>query len=133
MKKKTLMLSCVATIISVAVVGTKTCEPQVFMSNNLLTQNVEALSQDEEPYPEERRKCIDSDGSWNMASVCDNSGFETATCKISGEISLFGVTIKGSYEKGSKYSIPWARYKCIESSGNCCKQQGLYSGGKKLA
>lgn len=99
MKKKTLMLSCVATIISVAIVGTKTCEPQVFVSNNLLTQNVEALSQDEEPYPEERRKCIDSDGSWNMASVCDNSGFETATCKISGEISCSELPLKARMKK----------------------------------
>lgn len=34
-----------------------------------------------------------------MASVCKESGFESTTCKVSGEISLFGVTIKGSYEK----------------------------------
>lgn len=68
-----------------------------------------------------------------MSSVCVNSGFEQVTCEISGEITLLGVTIKGTYKKGQKYPIAWARYECKNSPGNCCKKQGLYSGEKKLA
>lgn len=43
------------------------CRQKVFVShayerNSLLIQNVEALSRGEEPYPDERRKCIDEGG-----------------------------------------------------------------------
>jgi len=72
-------------------------------------------------------------GFWNMASVCKDSGFETCTCKISGEVSILGVTIKGTYERGKRYHIGWARYECQASSGNCCKKQGLYVGETKVA
>ena len=40
-----------------------------------------------------------------MATVAEDSGFETVTCEISGEVSAFGITIKGSYKKGNRYSI----------------------------
>lgn len=69
-----------------------------------------------------------------MASVLKDCGFETVECKIDGEISLLGITVKGSYyKKGSKYSIPWASYRCESAPGNCCVKQGLYSGEEKLA
>lgn len=134
MKKKLLKLLCIALVAIVTFVGTKTLKSNAYDRSNLLIQNVEALtSPEDEPYPEERKKCIEEGGSWNMASVCKNSGFESCTCKISGKITAFGVTLEGSYEKGKTYTIPWARYECQESKGNCCKKQGLYSGEEKLA
>lgn len=134
MKKNFLMLSCIAAIVTATVVGKKTFESHADETNDLLMQNVEALAENaEEPYPEERTKCINEGGMWNMASKCTASGFERPTCKVSGELSVWGITIKGSYEKGKKYAIPWARYECVDSSGNCCKKQGLYSGETKLA
>ena len=133
MRKKNLLLSCVVVFIATLFIKTKLFPSKLHEENSLLILNVEALSQTEEPYPEERKKCIEEGGNWNMSSVCVASGFEHVTCKLSGEIILFGVTIKGSYEKGKKYPIAWARYECKDSSGNCCKKQGLYSGEKKLA
>lgn len=44
MKKKTLMLSCIAAVAIVAIVGTKNCESQVYETNDLLRSNIEALS-----------------------------------------------------------------------------------------
>lgn len=101
---------------------------------NRFAMNVEALSaRVEEDYPEERASCIASGGNWNMASVCEDAGLQEVICTVSGEASAFGVTIRGSYTKGKAYYIPWARYKCVESKGNCCKKQGLFSGDTKLA
>ncbi len=80
-----------------------------------------------------RSDCLGDGGNWNMASICMECGFETATCKIAGKISCFGITLEGSYEKGKKYSIPWARYQCQSAPTNCCKKQGMYTGDTKLA
>lgn len=134
MKKQIIVLSCVAAVAIATFVGKKAYEPSLNESSNLLKQNVEALTQgNEEPYPEERKACIEKGGNWNMASVCVASGFESSNCTVAGEITIFGVTVKGSYEKGKMYSLPWARYECKDSKGNCCTKQGLYSGSQKLA
>lgn len=134
-KKGFLMLSCIAAVAIATFVGKKTFESHAYEAHNLLIQNVEALTDasESEPYPEERKACIEKGGIWNMASACKDSGFERVSCKISGEVSVFGVILKGSYEKGQKYSIPWARYEAVQSLGNCCTKQGLYSGETKLA
>lgn len=103
---------------------------------DLLLRNVEVLSGTESKDGEtfsSKELCIAMGGNWNEASHCTASGFEDSTCTISGEISLFGVTLKGSYSKGKKYKIAWDRYSCSESAGNCCTKQGLYSSSKKLA
>lgn len=114
--------------------------PSSSRTSDLLLQNVEVLSRAEDDVKEEPDKikgpkeaCLSEGGNWNEASHCTGTGFENSTCTISGEISLFGVTIKGSYSKGKSYKIPWARYSCAQSAGNCCKKQGLYSGNEKLA
>ena len=97
-------------------------------------RNLESLTAPpEEPYPEERAACVSSDGNWNMASVCEAGEISEVTCTVSGEVSICGIIIKGSYTKGKTYSIAWARYKCEASQGNCCKKQGIYSGETKLA
>jgi len=135
--KKTLILSALVLIllgVSLTVlINYSNFSSVIKVTNIILDENIEALTQGEEPYPTERLKCIEKGGNWNMASVCEDSGIEQVTCNISGEISAFGITIKGSYQQGKKYYIPWARYKCTQSLGNCCKKQGLYSGEIKLA
>lgn len=95
--------------------------------------NVEALTETEKPDYELEAECHRANGNFGMASVCQDSGFETAKCKVEGEISIFGVTISGSYESGRRYRIPWARYTCVDSNRNCCIKQGLYTGENKLA
>ena len=100
----------------------------------LLKANIEALvSNEDDAGAWTIGKCHSAGGNWDMASVCEETGFESATCKVSGEINIFGIKLSGSYEKGQTYYIPWARYKCVSSSKNCCTKQGLYTGNTKLA
>lgn len=72
-------------------------------------------------------KCHENNGYWNMALVCASSGIEQVTITVTGEASVLGVTVKGSYTKGKKYSIMWERWECVASSQNCClsDKQGL--------
>lgn len=103
---------------------------------DIMLQNVEVLTQLEEESEEmiaRRESCYNNGGTWNESSHCEASDFEDFTCTVSGEVSLFGVTIKGSYTKGKTYKLAWARYSCVESKMNCCTKQGLYSGNTKLA
>ena len=101
-------------------------------SNQLLLENVEALASGE-GIPASYADCLAKGGNWNMASVCAEGGFYDSECTVSGEISAFGIILKGSYTKGNSYHIPYARYNCVNSSGNCCIKQGLYTGETKLA
>ena len=134
MKKKIFISTfAIAAMALTAFTGYKTFGPKQSMSDLLLDENIEALTQGEEPYPEERTQCVANGGNWNMASICEASGFEKVYCSISGELTFLGVTIRGSYTSGKTYPIAWARYKCVESSGNCCKKQGMYSGDQQLA
>lgn len=131
--KKGLLLSVIVITALAAVTSYRAFFPKTTIAALMLDENIEALTQGEENYPQERTKCLEEGGFWNMASVCADAKIEMVTCTISGEITLFGVTLKGSYTKGRKYSIPWARYTCTSSIGNCCKKQGLYSDKTKLA
>lgn len=47
MKKKSIMMSCIAAVALVVIVGKKTFQSHAFESSDLLMQNVEALSQPE--------------------------------------------------------------------------------------
>lgn len=94
--------------------------------------NVEALANSPEG-AWTQATCHSAGGNWNMATVLVDSGFNEVTCEITGKIKISEYEISGSYKKGNKYKIPWARYKCEHSKGNCCTQQGVYSGEKKLA
>jgi hypothetical protein len=104
-------------------------------SDYLFLENIKLLYQaNAEDGVSESKKCIDNDGFWNMASVCTDSGFHEVKCTVKGKISAFGVTFDLDYARpGKTYTIPWARYSCQTSTGNCCKKQGLYSGETKLA
>lgn len=107
--------------------------------NTIALVNIDALSNFEGEIGNDhnitsREGCILFGGNWNMASVLMSSGFENVECKVDGEISFLGITLKGSYyQKGMSYSFPWASYRCESSEGNCCTKQGLYSGENKLA
>lgn len=72
-----------------------------------------------------REECLRKGGNWNMASVCVDGKAECFKCEVSGEISVLGITLKGSYTKGNTYIISWARYSCQTSEGNCCTRQGV--------
>ena len=95
--------------------------------DSFIEANIDALTQ------YETDDCISRGGNINMATVCAEAALVNATCNISGEITVLVVTLKGSYTKGNAYVIPWARYTCTNSTGNCCIKQGLYSGDMKLA
>ena len=131
MKKKIFSIAVVAAALTAGYCAYDAQE-NIGKSDTLLA-NVEALADGDAPYPEERRACIDKGGNWNMASVCVDSGFESSKCSVSGEITVCGVTIKGSFEKGKKYHTAWSRYQCKDSKGNCCTKQGLFTGETKLA
>lgn len=112
------------------------CNKKVLVSE-LTLQNVEALSQDDTSLSVEEQQrrslCYSKNGYWDMASVCEDGKVEYVTCTYSGELVIAGFTvIKGSYQKGKRYPIAWARYKCVTSKGNCCTEQGIYVDGKKV-
>jgi len=130
--KKTLFSAVIVSVLAVSAI-TFNLNMQKDAANLLTLANVEALADGENSNPNNYNDCLAAGGNWNMATICQESDFESATCKVSGKISVFGVEISGSYEKGKKYSIPWARYKCETSTGNCCVKQGLYTGEVKLA
>ena len=103
---------------------------------SLLLQNVEALTEnttEDALRIQMMQECHKKGGNWDMASVLKDSGFERTECKISGKVTVFGISLEGEYTKGEKYSVPWASYKCESSRNNCCTEQGLYSNGIKLA
>lgn len=73
-------------------------------------------------------ECRQKNGYWNELLDCADGGVSSQTCTIEGEITLLGVTVKGSYTKGNSYTLTWARFACRSSNGNCCNgnAQGIY-------
>lgn len=102
--------------------------------NNTHLNNIVALTSNESGMDITTREgCMLFGGIWGMGTIAKSSGFESISCEISGEISIFGFTLKGSYKKGEKYVIPWVLYTCETSEMNCCLKQGLFSGSVQLA
>lgn len=140
MNKKLLKSTLAVAMVAVAGYGGyKAYDGYAGSENNasLLLQNIEALTEnttEDALRIQMMQECHAKGGNWDMATIADDSGFETVTCEVSGEVSAFGITIKGSYKKGESYSIAWVRYKCVSSPNNCCVKQGLYTGeDQKLA
>ncbi len=134
MKKKILLSVFVFAVVALAVFASyKTLNANAAVADLMLDENIEALTRGEDDQAPNRENCYAEGGLWNMASVCADGKVEVVTCTKSGEITIFGITLKGSYTKGKPYAIAWARYTCITSTGNCCKMQGIYSGGTKVA
>ena len=52
-----------------------------------------------------RVECQAQGGNWNMASTCEEMQIIESTCKINGEISILGITIKGAFEKGKNIQL----------------------------
>lgn len=57
-------------------------------------------------------------GVWGMFSKNVDGGTNSVTCEIEGEVSVAGVSIKGSYRKGKSYTISWSRYSCEKAEGS---------------
>lgn len=131
--KKKLIFAAGAMVIAAAVSAAFCLNFGQTRHDDLFEQNLDALARGENDANLREEECYEQGGNYNMASICVDSGFETVECEISGQISAVGVTISGSYKRGKKYSIAWARYTCTHISGNCCVKQGLYSGEEKLA
>ena len=125
-KKSLFLLPCIAAVAIATFVGTKALKSNASESNALLMANVEALSAETED-SEERRNCVNNGGNWNMALCCVDGGTVTKTCEVKGEITVFGVTVKGEWKKGQTVTAAWERWSCVASTGNCCKisEQGV--------
>ena len=85
MKKKVIMLSCIAAVAIASFVGKKTFESNAY-ENGLMTQNVEALSQGD--YAEGDATIVDfpcaqSSGD-TCAFSCRDAEGNIATCKVPG-------------------------------------------------
>lgn len=93
--------------------------------DDLFQENLEVLTDEEIGTEVERQLCLSDGGYWNMASVCADGGIIQITCEIEGELSAFGFTISGAYKKGNTYYGYWERWMCTNSTGNCCKKQGI--------
>lgn len=134
MKKKLFVL----TFAALAIVSFISKNNSLQSKSVILASNIEALAGDDDD-PDfmtmmRMYSCYQDDGNWNMASILQNTGFfEETKCKISGQLSVAGVTISGNFERGKKYTLPWASYTCTSSEKNCCKKVGLYTGETKLA
>ena len=73
-----------------------------------------------------QQECQSQSGVWDAYSKCMNGGIFTGVeCKVSGEVSFAGITLKGAYEKGKKYSGSWSLFSCEDKPGNCCIEQGM--------
>lgn len=141
MKKKMVYVVAALIIGAVTVFNVKT----VLDANrtyDLAMTSIDALSEDGEgdggngggggesdtgAHIKDEDECHNKNGYWNMALVSDSGGVITQKCTISGEISILGITIKGSYQKGENYHFSWANWKCVASNGNCClsDKQGI--------
>jgi hypothetical protein len=75
----------------------------------------------------DQSNCASNGGYWNMALVCDGGGVNSVQCQIDGSISLFGISVSGSYKQGTTYNVGWERWACVISPGNCCiaSSQGI--------
>lgn len=139
MKKKMVYVAAALIIGAVTVFNVKT----VLDANrnyDLAITSIDALSEDGEGESDgggesdtganikDESECHNKNGYWNMALQCAASGTTTQVCEKSGEITVWGITIlKYSYKNGESYDIPWERWACITSQGNCClsEKQGL--------
>jgi hypothetical protein len=74
-----------------------------------------------------QEQCATHQGYWNMALIAKECGVETVTCGITGEISLLGVKLAGSFIKRKPYVIYWDLFACTQATGNCCmaSNQGI--------
>ena len=125
--KKIFVFVAVATLVvsAAAVVGVKSYH--YYSMPELMKANLEALTQEDMPTGGDgwtRAECQAQGGNWNMASTCEEMQIIESTCKINGEISRNGITIKGAFEKGKKYTIAYARYTCTPSATTPPSQKG---------
>lgn len=98
----------------------------------LFESNVEALAQSETNNNE--TACRLAGGVWNHVSICADGGVIPVSCEYEGQITIFGITVKGTYKAGCTYVIAWARYSCEQPAQNeCCTKQGIFIGDQQVA
>lgn len=90
-----------AAIVTVSSVSTNPTQ------SDLLTKNLEALTQNEEGSNEVPGFFLN----------CADGGVEIATIPDSGTLTILGITISGT--KGRAYMVTWERWEC-ESGGDGC-------------
>jgi len=106
----------------------------IFAINGLAKQgsfldcNVEALTQTETNQNSPQANCEANGDYWNMALSCVTGGVIPVTCTISGQLTVLGVTLQGSYTTGCQYYIAWEVYSCVVSTEKCCdrSEQGTH-------
>ena len=131
MKKMIFVVSCAVMVIA-GVLGVNKFDTNELASNDLLMENVEALTRGETENANDEIECKKQGGIWGRASICADGGIETVTCNKKGEIRVMGITLLGSYENGKTYIIGWERYTCESNKGSCCVKQGVFVSEHKI-
>ena len=131
MKKLMFGVSCAA-IAFAGVWGVSDSKSEELANNDLLMENVEALTRGEMDDANDESECKKQGGIWGRASICADGGIETVTCSKKGEIRVLGITLFGSYENGKTYIIGWERYTCDSNKGSCCVKQGVFVNEHKI-
>ena len=128
MKKKLFLLPCIAAVAIATFVGAKSFQTNAYESNDLLLQNVEALSAGS-----------DAGCPHNNANHVPNrflyatTTTETATCKVDGSITVSdGNSYSGSYKKDKSYVVIITTKNCDGvQTGACCDQRKVGTTVKK--
>ena len=112
MKKKIIMLPCIAAIAIATVVGKKTFESHANETSSLLMQNVEALSQGGDN-PPDGYVWVDSKQTYDCTYKLTLNGEGKIKISIGNHGSL--VTLSGDANATITYTIPSARVDCYGS------------------
>ncbi|MBR1666055.1 MAG: hypothetical protein IJ699_07540 [Bacteroidaceae bacterium] len=142
MKKKILMLPCIAAVAIATLVGKQAYEANAYESNELLMANVEALADNEENISDEARQrrteCFAKKGLWGYASIY--IGTVTLERKYGLVYQHGGKEYSLTYsQSGNRSKIPATQYQCQPNPANtstenmtCCDKQGLFLDDKKI-
>ena len=128
MKKQILIAASLAIIIIAGYHLYKVHQIQTSKNlSKLVLANIEALADGEDSDKKREKECHDEGGYWDMVLICTDGGIEETECTVSGELSIAGFKISGSYKKGEVYSVSWERWECKDHKKECCikDEQGV--------
>ena len=123
MKKKIILMPCIVAVAFATFVGKNTFESHANETVDLLMQNLEALSNDEDDWSDcPRDKYIrNAKESWCEHTVQYDAGFGFYI-KVKGEKIKLGAGAK----VGATIFVP----DCPDSPGNCCEKTHLNKGNR---
>lgn len=132
------MLTIVMSVLTIVVSERRLAAKSLFLANvNALSQGETGKDESGIPLPGpegwKRETCQANGGNWNMSTIVKEAKTVVTNCKVEGEVSILGVKIKGSYEKGNTYEMQITVYDCTASDTNCCIKIGSYYGNDKLS